>query len=324
LKVPKKTAKIISPIFIFLLAAASQAQVDQLLTLTVATDNPTYHFGHPVTIYGNLTLNETPTAEGLIGLQIEDPKKILTLRAFSIGNPPSPIVEILNIFPCDQWGNPKNEFPKKSLAFFYVSLKNNDYIEAHDTLLCVSIYDSSGAPLSASTWNGLILEKQTLNLIISVPIPEKPAIGNATAYATLFTQWPKLGGTPYTTEYTTTFNITGSGTVGTPPTPKAMPGNYNITIRIPEYEAVRGTYTIYVTAYYLGAYAQNSTTFYVSIPGDANNDGRVSGADLAMLAYSWGSKIGDPNYLPQTDFNGDGLITGTDLAIMAKYWGYIA
>jgi parallel beta-helix repeat protein len=60
------------------------------------------------------------------------------------------------------------------------------------------------------------------------------------------------------------------------------------------------------------------------IPGDINHDGKVDGKDASILAYSWGSKTGDPNYNPNADLNQDGKIDGKDASIMAKYWGYKA
>ena len=48
-------------------------------------------------------------------------------------------------------------------------------------------------------------------------------------------------------------------------------------------------------------------------PGDANADGIVNGADLAMLLSNWGAA-------GSTDFNGDGQTDGQDLAILLANW----
>jgi hypothetical protein len=50
-----------------------------------------------------------------------------------------------------------------------------------------------------------------------------------------------------------------------------------------------------------------------STPGDANGDGVVNGADLAMLLSNWG-------LAGSTDFNGDGATDGADLAILLSNW----
>ena len=51
-----------------------------------------------------------------------------------------------------------------------------------------------------------------------------------------------------------------------------------------------------------------------STPGDANGDGMVNAADLAMLLSNWG--------LPgATDFNHDGTTDGQDMALLLSNWG---
>ena len=60
------------------------------------------------------------------------------------------------------------------------------------------------------------------------------------------------------------------------------------------------------------------------IPGDANNDGKVDGSDVTILAGNWQAGVGDPN--PETitwemgDFNGDGQVDGSDVTILAGNW----
>ena len=60
------------------------------------------------------------------------------------------------------------------------------------------------------------------------------------------------------------------------------------------------------------------------IPGDANQDGKVDGSDVTILAGNWQAGVGDPNPLTVTwemgDFNGDGQIDGSDVTILAGNW----
>ncbi len=55
--------------------------------------------------------------------------------------------------------------------------------------------------------------------------------------------------------------------------------------------------------------------------GDANNDGIVNVIDLLMVANSFNSAAGLPNYDPRCDFNGDGWINGIDLLTLARDFG---
>ena len=62
------------------------------------------------------------------------------------------------------------------------------------------------------------------------------------------------------------------------------------------------------------------------IPGDANNDGKVDGSDVTILAGNWQAGVGDPNTDTVTwgmgDFNGDGQVDGSDVTILAGNWQY--
>ena len=62
------------------------------------------------------------------------------------------------------------------------------------------------------------------------------------------------------------------------------------------------------------------------IPGDANNDKKVDGSDVTILAGNWQAGVGDPNPSTVTwemgDFNGDGQVDGSDVTILAGNWQY--
>ncbi len=65
-------------------------------------------------------------------------------------------------------------------------------------------------------------------------------------------------------------------------------------------------------------------TWKTLIPGDANMDGTVDSADLAVLAANWG-KTGQPGTMWSLgDFNGDGVVNSADLAMLAADWGKTA
>jgi len=61
-------------------------------------------------------------------------------------------------------------------------------------------------------------------------------------------------------------------------------------------------------------------TYVAKIPGDANGDRRVDGADLVLLGKSWYKRVGEAGYDARADFNGDGIVDGADLAILGKNW----
>ena len=60
------------------------------------------------------------------------------------------------------------------------------------------------------------------------------------------------------------------------------------------------------------------------LPGDANNDGKVDGSDVTILAGNWQKGVNDGQTATWADgdFNGDGRVDGSDVTILAGNWQY--
>ena len=60
------------------------------------------------------------------------------------------------------------------------------------------------------------------------------------------------------------------------------------------------------------------------IPGDANNDGKVDGSDVTILAGNWQKGVSDglTASWEEGDFNEDGKVDGSDVTILAGNWQY--
>jgi len=289
------------------------------LTLTVTTDKPSYFIGEEVYICGNLTIDNTTINDGLIGLEVNNPNGVIVVRTRPAGTNLSQnwLVELIDVTPCDQYGNPKTNFTKKTLAYFNATVKNND-IEMRNALVTVNIYDISRSPIGVASFEGVIKENTTISIIMSIPIPQTAETGNATAYANAYSGWPRIGGKPYCPEKSKQFNITdGAPKTDLEPKEQTIQGNYNTTFKISFYEPI-GTYTVHVSAIYQGLPVINSTTFNVNVLGDATGDGVVDAKDLRALMQSWPPAP----YNPNCDFNADGVIDGKDLRTLGLYWGY--
>jgi hypothetical protein len=61
-------------------------------------------------------------------------------------------------------------------------------------------------------------------------------------------------------------------------------------------------------------------TVKVTIPGDANGDGKVDAQDFFILERAWSTSIGQPNYDPRADFNGDGKVDAQDFFMLEIHW----
>jgi chitodextrinase len=56
------------------------------------------------------------------------------------------------------------------------------------------------------------------------------------------------------------------------------------------------------------------------VPGDINGDGNVDAADILIMADSWGTRVGEPNFDLRCDLNGDNSVDVSDLLILAAHW----
>lgn len=315
-----KTRKIF-PLFLFLILISTflPVQASPELTITVTTDKEAYYSERIVQIQGELTKDGSPVNDGLVALQVRDPSQTFVLRTLSTGNIPpiAWLIKIWDVFPSDSLGNPKDSFARGELAHFNITVKNID-IEPHIVLLTINIYDSNNAPLSLGLVDGLLVPNRTeLPEVLQVDIPAWAAVGNATAYANAYTDWPRLEGTPYCPEASAKFQITG-GSQATTPTTKTQPttlqadGTYNLSFKLAP-DAPYGNYTIYVTTSYQGQTAFNSATFRVKILGDIDGDGDVDYEDLFLFGEAY---IGE--YNPEADLNNDGSIDYEDLFLLGE------
>jgi len=116
-------------------------------------------------------------------------------------------VKIVELAPCNQTGHPISSFKIGSIANFKVVV-NNTAIGSEEVLITINIYDAIGATIGVASFKGPIGQGTSI-LILGLPIPRSARVGNATVYASAFTDWPHLGGIPYCPERSATFELLG-------------------------------------------------------------------------------------------------------------------
>jgi len=325
------------------LSLSAQRVLAQNLTLYVFTDKSSYSLGDYVTIYGNLTKDGQPLPATLVAIQVENSTRIIALRTLQT-EPPDIVycpIYIWRVIPCDEWGNPQNEFPRPSpgggsTAYFKVEYSNLSN-ETQVVLFTVNLFDATGISLGYSSLSGMSVlpRPESYNFTLPIPLTYDARLGTATVYTSAFTDWPKLNGTAYCPEKSAPLNITGTEgymkakSLDTPLSQGSSiktageNGTYNMTLRLHPYTGT-DTYTVYAASQNENQTATATTTFYVTVKGDLNGDGAVDSTDLGILGWHWGALEGEPNYDPVSDLNGDGAIDSTDLGIMGIYWGYVS
>jgi lysophospholipase L1-like esterase len=116
---------------------------------------------------------------------------------------------------------------------------------------------------------------------------------------------------------------------GQPVTAEVTGGQRRAQLRYASPQPLRGVVSVGVRVQDLAAPANAvdrevarfviaGTTF---IDGDIDQDGRVDGIDLVLLARGFGSTLGELRYQSDADLDGDGAIDGKDLAILATTFG---
>jgi len=114
-------------------------------------------------------------------------------------------LKVIEVTPCDQHGNPKQNFTRGSLAYFKVTV-NNTFSESIGVLITVNAYDADDATIGAPSIQGTISPGR-FTYILGLPISSSAQLGNAIVYANAFTDWPHLGGVSYCSEKSATFQI---------------------------------------------------------------------------------------------------------------------
>lgn len=266
--------KISFPLFLFLILSLSISNIifvhaNPSLNITVKTDKQQYNPDDTVQISGNLTLDGTPTTDGLVGLEIQNSAGPLVVRTLPAVHPPSetPYVFTEYVAPCYADGTPKFSFQRNTLAYFKISVKNLDYFHSYPVFLTVNVYDNTSTPLGSAEFHEPLPPNSSSLVIISFLIRSNAALGKATVYGNAYSNWPSLGGTPYVREVEATFTIVGgvSGAGQSAQDQSTMllsngGTNYNTTFKLATM-ATPEIYFVYVTSSYNGESAFNSTTF---------------------------------------------------------------
>jgi hypothetical protein len=300
-----------------------------ILTLTLNTNEQIYNVGEDVEIYGALFYKWEPNIPvvDLVTLQIKypSPHGLCMLRTLPTGSIEQEnwLVEILQVFPCDQNGNPKNSFKRGTLAYFKIQWKNNDDA-SHYAIITLTLCYGNSVPFYAYSPNaGTLAPNETRLAMFQVPIPSDATLGPARIYVSALLDWPSNSGHAYCPEKSADFTITSSSSFTTSTKSQiadfslAESGTYNLAFQIPSTGAFIGNYTIYASSRLLGTQqAINTTTFEVILLGDVNEDFVVDGQDYQIIKNAIPSTPGSPEWNPKYDLNNDDVVDGQDFLLV--------
>jgi hypothetical protein len=107
---------------------------------------------------------------------------------------------------------PKHSFQKEETVYIFAEWKNFDKTLSHSAVICIVLYDANSVPIGVwhPTFSSIPPGSVSAVFFQSITIPASMVTGNATLYASLFSDFPKNGGYPYCPEQTVTFTVTTS------------------------------------------------------------------------------------------------------------------
>jgi hypothetical protein len=336
-----KAFKLVFLSFAILSLALARPSYSGSLSLTVATSNSWYAVGTNASIAGSVS-NGSAIPNALVFFEVDTPKgNPLVIRTLTTGQTPSPPpggwpVELLNVTPSDSSGNPVYSFQSGQDAGFKIFVRNNSGT-SYQVVITINLFFYNGVPFLLQTiFNGTLQAGQTLSsLTWPVNIPANSLQGQAMVCASVFTDYPKNNGYPFSPEQSAVFNITSG--IPAQVSPSSTLGTFNLTLPleyIPETASVwLGNYTIYGVTHYppfLGAVASNQLNFTVKLIGDFLGNGIINMVDVAHVARAFGTYAGGPGWNATYDLTGpipyvpDGKIDMRDVALIAKEFGTVA
>lgn len=294
---------------------------DPQLQLIINTDKLTYNVSESVKIQCSLTYDGSPVTDGLIAIEIYSPlnspsqPRRYAIRTIRTGTTQQPyLVEILDAYPCDTYGNPKTIFNKGEMLFLNITWKNNHIAPKQYRLSAYILYSNKEPMIAFYIDNGTIDSGRTISLTAQIcEIPSSAPSGGAIVYVNLFTDYPKDGGYPYCPEKTTTFYIQNQAI----PPPQQDPP-LTMEFKIPATYTKLGTYLVYGTSSYIGEIDMDSTSFDVILVGDIDKDLIVNMKDISLVCYSFLSYPGHSRWNPDADLYPDNLINMRDISVVCK------
>ena len=264
MKIEGYKKKIITAILLLILTATSilllipsieQLSPQQSLSLTIKTDQESYHLRNIIQILGNLTSDGTPIENALIAIQIDDPRSNpIYIRTIPIGNPTETWPITVTQFTLkDLDGNPITKATINTKIRAFITIENN-LLNDLDITATITICDETLIPIFAS-WGSITLQaSQTAEFSWQFRIPEWAKPGKALVFINVYNKLPEEGGTPYRPETTAYFDIVRNPEAAPSywiqkPTYNSSAGKFETYLTTsPDRYTRPGTYTIYATA----------------------------------------------------------------------------
>jgi hypothetical protein len=280
-----------------------------------------------VNVSGSLTWepNHVAVTDGLVGVEVREPDgSDLVLRTIPTGTITGQnwVVNFTSLYTCDQNMIPKSTFGYGEEVWVFAQWKNYDLTDEHAVTMTAVFYDSSSTPVYLDYSSGTVMPNGSGSYFFkAAPLTSGGISGSVVIYASLFSGFPRNGGSPYCPEWQTTFMINSpivrlAGASGSASL-LSSDGAYSFQFRL---LSAHGHYKVNATAFYHGILLTQSTTFYLPLIGDINKDGKVSILDAILLSNAFNSRPGSPTWNPGADLNEDNVVNILDAILLSLHF----
>lgn len=272
-----------------------------------------YSVGEGIAVCANITLDGS-SAANLAAIELDSPYgNPYLIRTIKTGNVSSMYfrVQFVDLYTCDQLGNPMTLFNPGSTVYVNITIKNIDVVQ-HSVRVGLYAQLSDNTPAYAYYPEGFtIIPGVPQPFLVQFTLPVNAPSGQAMVFASLFTDYPANLGYPYCPEQTANFSIRAS----TPAMPQ-QPDYNNMTFSLPRKNVKLGNYTIHaVTNFNAVQTATDNKQFKVILLGDINKDYVVNMKDIAVCVQLFNTTPNSPNWNPDADVNKDGIVNMKDIAL---------
>jgi hypothetical protein len=242
-------------IVMFGLANPSESvmQSSSALTITIATDKPSYLLRQKATVSGNVMLGGSPATDLVVAVEVNNPSPYgpRSFRTLQIGNPIELwLANITSIYIQDAGSNPIDTIKAGSQMQVGMTVHSTQST-AITIFATTTVYDANMVSIGTNFWTSNVDPQQSVTSEFQMQIPKSACSGRGLIIGCVYSNEPKSGGIVYCPERAFYYCIsrTQSGLFGItqppPPPPQTTPGVYADPIRLPP-DPRPGTYSVYV------------------------------------------------------------------------------
>jgi hypothetical protein len=305
---------------LILLALTISASNASTIQIGLQIDKQVYNVNETVHITGNLTEDGVIVDNSTVAIQINNPAgNPVILRTLNTGINTTDIlakVVILDLRTMDSMGNNKTLFNKGTTAYISIIVENVDYLD-HLVKGAFYIQYSDNSPFIAFfPFTVNVTAQHGFQYITSLPIPYGAVPGETIIYASIYSDYPSLGGLAYCKEKRASFYIQSTVPLAAP-----QPLVFDMSFKTPKYDAKLGNYTVYARGYYRFQLTTNIKGFKVVLLGDLYKDGKIDMRDIGAICGLYGTRQGDPAWNPEADLDGSGRVDMRDIGIQCTNFG---